>query len=465
MINRRNFRGMGAAAGLAGLGTAGCASMGVAPAVLPAKRPNSRLKFAVIGCGAQGSSDLKTFSTHRRIDMAAFCDVDMLMLDKLRPKFPKANYYQNWREMLDKEAPDAVMVATPDHWHCEIMSEVMRRGIHLYAEKPLCRTFAECRQLESLAKSSGVVTQLGTQIAAWECDRHTAAILRRGDIGEVKKVYLFTNTGYYAKLLDRKWPLNAEKAPVPSTLDWKGWLGPAPYRDYVPNRYHSFVWRVWRDFGTGWLGDMGSHIFSPVWLGMDLGTTAPISAKANVLDLGWNAEMKKQFISIFSHIVFKFPGVKATGMKPFEVEWCDGPALGKVPKEFLPDGETEKISGNRISDSVPAEYLPPAALKALAEKSQLGSLPIQGRVVEGTNGWLISTHFNQPPVVLDAKGNPKPFNLPFLEPVANHYHDFVDCCLDGGKPVCDLSWTTKLTDWIILGQLAIDNPGKEVKII
>ena len=461
MVNRREFFGLGASAGLFGL--SGCMASGIAPAAASAKSPNGRLKFAVIGCGAQGSYDLSQFATHRRVDMAAFCDVDLLMLEKLRPRFPKARFYQNWLEMLDKEAPDAVMVATPDHWHYEIMNEVMRRGIHLYAEKPLCRRFEESRNLAATAKSSGVVTQLGTQIAAWECDRHTAEIIRRGDIGKVRKVWLFSNTGYYARLLDRKWPV--EKGEVPKTLDWKTWLGPAPYRDYAPGRYHSFVWRVWRDFGTGWLGDMGSHIFSPVWLGMELGTTEPLSAKADVLDLGWDAEKKKQFINMFSHIVFKFPGVKATDMKPFEVEWCDGPALGKVPKEFLPEGETEKIAGNRISENVPVEYLPPAALKALAAKSQLGQLPIQGRVVEGTDGWLISTHFNQPPVVLDAKGNPKPFNLPFLEPVANHYHDFVNCCLDGGKTMSDISWTSKLTDWIILGQLAVDNPGKEVKII
>ena len=394
--------------------------------------------------------------------MAAFCDVDRLKLDKLRVKFPKARFYQNWREMLDREQLDAVLVATPDHLHCEIMSEVLRRGLNLYGEKPLCRSFEECRQLESLAASSGVVTQLGTQIAAWECDRHTAEFLRKGAIGKVKKVWLFSNSGYYAKLLPRKWPLTP--APVPDTLDWKGWLGPAPFRPYVPKHYHSFVWRVWRDFGSGWLGDMGSHLFSPVWLGMGLGRTEPLSARAKVFDCGWSAELKRQFLPLYSHVTWQFPGVAATDMKPFEVEWCDGPRDGTLPKEFLPEGKTAEIAGNKISLSVPDLFLPPRAFEALGKESALGELPIQGRVVKGSDGWLISTHFNKPPVMLDAKGKRRPIDLPFLEPVGSHYHDFVDCCLYGGKAATDFGWSTKLVDWLLLGRVAIDNPGKDVKI-
>ena len=116
------------------------------------------------------------------------------------------------------------------------------------------------------------------------------------------------------------------------------------------------------------------------------------------------------------------------------------------------------------SGRVPDEFLPPARFRELAAKTPIGALPVQGRVIEGSEGWLISTHFNQPPVALDKAGNPKPFKLPFLEPVPSHYHDYVDCCLDGGKALSDLGWTTKLTDWLLLGTKAIDNPGKEVSI-
>ena len=118
-MGRRGFFGMAAAAGACGF--SGCLGAG-APAVTSCRSPNGKLRFGSIGCGAQGSSDIASTATHRRIEMAAFCDVDRLKLDKWRAKFPKARFYQNWREMLDSEQLDAVLVATPDHQHCEIMS-------------------------------------------------------------------------------------------------------------------------------------------------------------------------------------------------------------------------------------------------------------------------------------------------------------------------------------------------------
>ncbi|MBQ5794919.1 MAG: Gfo/Idh/MocA family oxidoreductase, partial [Kiritimatiellae bacterium] len=110
MFSRRNFlRASGSAGALA---FAGCAGF---PAITSSRSPNGKLRHACIGCGSQGRSNISKFATHKRIEMAAFCDVDMLMLDKLRAKFPKARFYQNWREMLDSEDLDSVMVATPDH--------------------------------------------------------------------------------------------------------------------------------------------------------------------------------------------------------------------------------------------------------------------------------------------------------------------------------------------------------------
>ena len=460
MLNRRTFLGWTAAAGASGL-MGGCAS--AVPGLAAGRSANGRLRIASIGCGSIGrGSDIPGLASHKRVEMCAFCDVDLRQMDPLREKFPKARYYQHWREMLDRENPDAVLVATADHSHCLIMSEVMRRGINLYAQKPLCRTFDECRQLERLAAESGVVTQLGAQITPWECDRHTAELIRGGKIGKVEKVWLFSNSGYYAKLLPRKWPLTP--GPVPEGLDWKAWLEGAPSRDYVPKTYAHFSWRAFRDFGSGWLGDMGTHLCLPVWFGMELGKTVPLSAKAEVFDMGWSAELRRQFLPLYTHVTWRFPGVKASDMKPFEVEWCDGPRDASLPKEFLPEDMTDAIAGNKVDLKIPKSYLPPEEFTALGKESALGELPIQGRVVKGTDGWLISTHFNKPPVMLDKNGKRRPIELPFLEPVGSHYHEFVNCCLDGGKAATDLSWTTKLTDWLLLGRAAIDRPGETVTI-
>ena len=448
-INRRGFLGLTAGAGL--FGFSGCAGF---PAITSRKSPNGVLRFGAIGCGGQGRSDISRFKTHRRIEMAAFCDVDRAILDtKIAKDFPKARLYQDWREMLDKEDLDAVLVATPDHSHELIMVEAMRRGIHVYGQKPLCRTMDEIRRIESAAATSGVVTQLGMQIAPWQCDRYTAELIRSGRIGAVKKVWLFSNTGVYLNLLDRTKPIVT--APVPPTLDWKGWLEGAPARDYSPEIYHPFRWRAWRDFGSGWLGDLGSHLYSPVWLGMGIGKNVPTSVTAEVMDDGWTAEQKRQFLPQVAHVTWRFPGIKSTDMKPFDVEWFDGP---KNWKKF----------------PVPEKFLPPKRLEELAAKTSYGKLPMQGRVVEGTEGILFSTHFNVDPVILPTKGkdageafvakNDGSFamKMPYIEPAQSHYHDFIECCLDGGTTLTSFDWTTKLTEAIVRGNMAIANPGQKV---
>ena len=440
-VNRRNFLALAAAGGASAM--AGCKGF---PGITSCKSPNGKLRLVSIGCGGQGKYDIKCFKSHKRTEMAAFCDVDLKALDSLKKEFPNARFYQNWRDMLDKEDPDAVHVATPDHNHALIMCEVLRRGKHLYAQKPLCRTLEECAAIDALAKSSGVVTQLGTQIMPWWCDRYTSEQIRTGQIGQVKKVWLFSNTGVYQKLWDRtKLPA---KADIPATLDWKGWLEGAPNASLEYSKgYHPFSWRVWKDFGSGWLGDMFSHIFSPIWVGMDLGRIEPLSVKAEVLDEGWSAAQKAVFLPQVTHITWTFPGVKATGGKPFEVEWCDAPRTdeGKVPEQFLP----------------------PKRFSEMAAKTQLGALPLQGRVVEGTTGTQISTHFNVDPVVIKNGSADKTANvkantdgtvltrLPSLEPVKSHFHEFLDCCLDGGTPLSSLDWTCKLTETIVKGNMAV----------
>ena len=457
MVNRRGFIGMSAASGLFTMsGFAG------APAITSSRSPSGRLKFAAIGCGRQGTYDINQIASHRRVDLVALCDVDFAILKNLSAKFPKAKLYQRWREMLDRENPDAVLVATPDFSHADIVCEALGRGIAVYGEKPLCRTLEECARIDRAVANAGVPTQLGTQIAAWSCDRHTEALLANGAIGEVRKVWLFSNTGVYERLVERKWPLEA--APVPETLDWKAWLGSAPARDYVAAVYHPFRWRAWRDFGSGWLGDLGSHLFSPVWLGLGMGRATPTSVTATVRDEKWSAEMRRQFLPMVSHLTFTYPGIKASGGKPFEVEWCDGfeEAKSESSKDlFLSKEDVAKLSSKTASSA--SEFLPPQRFRDMAAKTPIGTLPRQGRVVEGSDGWLISTHFNQPPVMLDRNMKPRPLSsLPYLEPNPTHYHEFVNACLDGGTPRSDFGWTVKLTETIVRGNLAIAEAEKKL---
>jgi predicted dehydrogenase len=315
------------------------------PAVVKRRRPNEMLCHAAIGCGNQAQYDLMQLASHRDLNVTALCDVDSRYLEQARRRFPGARIYRDAFEMFAKEGSriDSVNVSTPDHTHAQYILEGLGRGLNVYAQKPLCHDLGDCRRIERLAAEKGSVTQMGTQIAAWECDRRTAAALRSGTIGEVRHVWLFSTRRAEPGPEHFRWPL--PELPVPKTLDWRLWLGPAKWRPYGVG-YHPGAWRKWREFGTSWLGDLGLHLMSPIWIGMGLGASSPVNVTAEVAADEWTSAQREQFWPSMSHVVWTMPGVKASGMKPFKVEWCDG--FGRVgfrlePK-FLPPAFLQDVA-------------------------------------------------------------------------------------------------------------------------
>ena len=431
-MNRRQFL----------LSSTAFAAVPAFPAILSNRSPNSLLSHACVGTANMAGADLHDISSHQRTHITALCDVDSAYLAAAHKRFPDARIYRNWKEMLEKEGDkiDSVNVSTPDHMHAPIVLDALARGKNVYAQKPLCHELEDCRKIEKLSNEKKAVTQLGTQIASWTCDRQTVAAIESGAIGRIQHVWLFTNSGGFARGA-RTWPLPED--PVPETLDWKLWLGHVPYRPYAKGVYHPGTWRRWRAFGSSWLGDMGSHIFSPVWLGMHLDKLGPTAVRAEVIDDHWSAAFKEQYWPRMCHITWTFPGVKATGDQPFEMEWLDGDA-GNSPSSFL---------------------LPPH-IQALAEQTHFKKMPVQGRVIEGEEGWIISHHFGGVPGSMPAfvmkNGKTAPA-LPELPDVRNHYHDYLDCCLDGGAPRSRFAWSARLTETLILGNEAQLVPGKTIK--
>ena len=436
-MTRRSFvRGMSALAGVASF--AGCCG----PAIVKRRSANMLLSHACIGTGNMAFGDLRGLMSHPDIHITALCDVDSTYLAKAKALCPDARIYRDAFEMFAAEGDriDSVNVSTPDHTHAQYVLEALRRGLHVYGQKPLCHEIAECRAIESLAAEKGVVTQMGTQIAAWECDRRTAAAIRSGKIGEVRHVWLFSTRRGEPKSSYFAWPLKAD--PVPSTFEWKLWLGPAAYRPYSESVYHPCTWRKWRAFGTSWLGDLGLHLMSPVWQGLQLGTTLPDSVVAEVSDDGWTSEQREQYWPAMSHVTWTFPGVKASGGKPFEVEWCDG--FGNV--------------GFRIEP----KFMPPAFLQDVAARTPLGTVPPQGRVIEGSEGWILSTHYGKEPYFVMKDGRTAP-EAPQSGPASSHYHEFVNCCLSGGTPRSSFAWTARMTEMSLMGNAAQLTPDKVLK--
>src|SRR6266699_3432729 len=236
-----------------------------------ASPPSGKLNLAGIGFGGQGGHDLAQMETE---NIAALCDVDKNHAAHIFKKYPQARQYTDYRKMLDEmKEIDAVMVATPDHYHAFAAMEAIKRGKHVYCEKPLTHSIWEARQLATAAREAKIATQMGNQGQASGETRHLCELVWSGVIGQVREAHIWTDRPSNG-LFNEYWPQGVarpkETPPVPDTLDWDLWLGPAPSRPYH-SAYAPFKWRGWWDFGTGALGDIGCHSFDPIFRALKLG--------------------------------------------------------------------------------------------------------------------------------------------------------------------------------------------------
>lgn len=424
VYDRRQFLTL-AAAGSFGL-AAGCAT---APRRIVSL--NSKLQHACIGVGGMmGGGDLNSFKSHPKAQIVAICDVDRNHLESAAKILPDARKYTDWREMLAKEGDriDSVNVTVPDHMHALIAMSAVRAGKHVYCQKPLCHDVAECRALAAAARKAGVVTQLGTQHASGIGDRTAVQFLREQAVGKVKKVILCSNRpGAEQYRLPGPRPPKGEKPP--ETLAWDLWLGTAPERPYAPGIYHPVNWRSWQDFGTGWSGDIGCHIFDAVWKGLDL--KAPLSVVAEVQDSWKNSPGRRADTWPQSnHITWVFPGNEKSDGKDFAVEWFDG------------------------------DMYPPEDAQAFARDAGFQKYPGEAAMVIGAEGALLLPHSSG--TILLPKDKYKEHQRPALQG-RNHYHHFIDACLGGEMTESPFVRSGPMAEAIILGTVAIRVPGTVLK--
>ena len=237
--------------------------------------PSDKLNIAMVGVGGRGRSHVKALKDTENI--VAMCDVDDERAAESYEQFPDVPKYKDFRKMFDAMANqiDAVTVATPDHTHAVIALPAMQMGKHVYVEKPLTHNIAEARMLTEAAKKYKVVTQMGNQGSSGEGIRQVKEWIDAGLIGQVKTVHAWTNRPVWPQGI----PTPTEKVPVPNTLDWDLWQGPAKQRSYNP-AYLPFNWRGWWEYGTGALGDIACHIIDVVHYALEL--PYPVAAEASV---------------------------------------------------------------------------------------------------------------------------------------------------------------------------------------
>ncbi len=285
--------------------------------------PSEKLNIAGVGIGGRGQGDLDEVGSE---NIVALCDVDDAYAANVYAKYPKARRWHDFRKMLDEQKDiDAVVVATPDHLHAVVSMAAIKHGKHVYCEKPLAHSIWECRQVAQAAREAGVATQLGNQGQATEENRLVSEFIWDGAIGPVHEVHAWCNRPISSRGVARP----KDTPPVPATLDWDLWLGPAKYRPYNP-AYLPFRWRGWWDFGTGVLGDIGCHQLDPVFRALKLGYPTTVEACSSNMDEP--AAVKEETAPKSSIVRFQFPAREQ--MPALALTWYDGGLMPERPVEL-----------------------------------------------------------------------------------------------------------------------------------
>ncbi|MDF7808910.1 Gfo/Idh/MocA family oxidoreductase [Pontiellaceae bacterium B12219] len=326
--------------------------------------PSERLNIGFIGAGGRARANIKGCMQH---NVHALCDVDSVRAAEAFKHFSSAKHYDDWRVMLDKDAKhlDAVVVTTPDHSHAVATMAAMKLGLPVYTEKPLTRTISEARTLAQYAAENKIVTQMGNQGHAAEGARLANEWIQGGLLGDVTEVHCWTDRPA------KWWPQGVVRPaaePIPSTMNWEVWLGPAPAASYS-SKIAPFNWRGFWDYGAGALGDMGAHIIDhPVWA-LELG--APLSV--DVQFDRQNPASAADTYPVSTKVVYQF-GARGA-QPPVTLIWYDGHNKPPRPEQLeaersIPDNGilyygTENILMQESHGGTP-RIIPESAMQAVA---------------------------------------------------------------------------------------------------
>lgn len=400
-MNRRKFIfELGATS--AGLILAGCAT------ARPVRKlsANDKLNVGMIGVANRAHEDL-TEVAKAGANIVAICDVDDNYLAKAAKDFPGAQAYTDFRQVLDRSDLDALVVATPDHTHAVAAVAGLKRGLHVYCEKPLARTISETRIITDTARKNKRVTQIGTQIHSMNNYRRVVEKVQSGVIGDVTEVHVWVNVTYGGTKMPTAQP------PIPEGLHYDLWLGPVEPIFYSPE-WVPFKWRNWWHFGGGALGDFGCHYMDlPFWA---LSLKYPTSAEAEGPAVDEFAPPPWLIVR------YQFPALRKGG-QPLPLTWYHG-GRQPGPDILAPD---------------------------LAQKWKSAVLFI------GTKGRIISGYTEH-----KVLGVPDPAETSVHIPNSiGHHKEWIEACKTGGPTTCSFDYSGPLTETALLGNVAF-RTGKKL---
>jgi len=402
--------------------------------------PSETVHLAIVGCGGQGRVNTKNLLGFKDVKIVAVADpreqadysrfyykgvagrgpVKKMVEDRYKGSYKCAEYV-DFRTMLEKEKDiDAVLCATPDHWHAWVSMTAIRHGKHVYCEKPLTHNIYEARTLAAAAEKAGVATQMGNQGRSSRSHAVTCEMIWNGAIGTPKAAYAWSGAGRWAEGRGRP----KETQPIPKDLDWDLWLGPEPDRPYHI-AYCPYNWRGWWAFGCGAVGDMMVHNIEPAFAAFELDKRHPVSVECIKTDF-----VDDEVIAGNNQVVWKYD---KQGDKPaLEIHWHDG----KLRADVQGVEGRKDWGGNGVL--------------ILGDKGAMqgGGWSKGVRIIpEAKNRAYLMANKGKTP----ARTQPS---------APSHHHDWLAAARGGRPALSNFSYGAKLTEFVLLGNVAIRAGGK-----
>jgi predicted dehydrogenase len=399
---------------------------GAAGLILPrttlwgAAAPGNKLNVALIGTWGRGEAHFGPLASE---NVVALCDVNEDHLAFGAKKFPNAKTYTDWRQCLDQKDLQAVVICTPDHTHAFIANWALNRGLHVYCEKPLGNSVEEVRVVRAnyLKNKGKLATQVGTQRHELENFNRVRELIRDGAIGELQEACAWGD-----RKLHRPGYLPAQGEP-PASFHWDLWLGPSPFHPWNPGYVsggpgmNCLQWNMYWDFGSGQVGDMGSHTMDLAWNALDAGLPTSAEGKGDP----FNPDVTP--VKLETH--FDIPA--NDWRRAIKVAWYQGGALPESPAKFI---DLQKIG--------------------------------HGAMFEGTKGYLIAD-FNQRLLFPTGKAADMTYYQPrtkdaLIPPLGDFQREWINACKGSLKTSCDFDYGGKMIEMLLLGLVAY-RVGKKIQ--
>ena len=367
--------------------------------------PNEKLNIAVIGVAGRGGANLNSVKSE---NIVALCDVNEKNLASAAERFPRAKTYIDWRKCLEQKDIDAVVCSTTDHTHAFVNIWAMNRGKHVYCEKPLANSVEEAQMVrKTYIKNKGrLATQMGTQIHASDNYRRMVELIKNGAIGTVSEARVWCSR------LPEGGSYLPEVKPVPDNIHWDLWVGPSPMHPYNPGYFGGgcLAWNLYWDFGSGQIGDMGSHMMDMPYWALDLKLPTTCEAAGTPV----NTDTCPQWLTAeWDHPANDWrPAVK--------IYWYDG---GKKP--------------GMPSKAFDRDWL------------------FKGVLFKGDDGWLLADYGYR---IMMLRGDMTHYKSPtpdeLIPPSPGHHNEWIIGCKTGKPTLCNFDYSGALIENNMLALVA-----------